>query len=97
MSIRDIFSSFTNINTEQFQAFIDANKEGSFTLLDVRQPSEYESARIPGSLLMPLPSLSEQLQELAAGHALPFERVAGGRQRGCEQACGRLAGVFSCL
>ncbi|MFC1881174.1 rhodanese-like domain-containing protein [Thermodesulfobacteriota bacterium] len=64
MSIRDIFSSFTNINTEQFQAFIDANKEGSFTLLDVRQPSEYESARIPGSLLMPLPSLSEQLQEL---------------------------------
>ena len=64
MSIRDIFSSFTKINTEQFQAFIDANKEGSFTLLDVRQPSEYESARIPGSLLMPLPSLSEQLQEL---------------------------------
>ena len=41
-----------------------ANQEGSFTLLDVRQPSEYESARIPGSLLMPLPSLSEQLQEL---------------------------------
>jgi len=64
MSIRDIFSSFNNINAEQFQAFIDANKEGSFTLLDVRQPSEYESARIPGSLLMPLPSLNEQLQKL---------------------------------
>jgi len=64
MSIRDIFSSFNNINAEQFQSFIDANKEGSFTLLDVRQPSEYESARIPGSLLMPLPSLNEQLQEL---------------------------------
>jgi rhodanese-related sulfurtransferase len=64
MSIRDIFSSFTNINTEQFQAFIDANKEGSFTLLDVRQPTEYEDARIPGSRLMPLPTLTEQLQEL---------------------------------
>ena len=64
MSIRDIFSSFNNINAEQFQAFIDANKEGSFTLLDVRQPSEYESARIPGSLLMPLPSLNDQLQKL---------------------------------
>jgi len=64
MSIRDLFSSFNNINAEQFQAFIDANKEGSFTLLDVRQPSEYESARIPGSLLMPLPSLNDQLQKL---------------------------------
>ena len=31
MSIRDIFSSFTNLNTDQFQSFIDTNKEGSFT------------------------------------------------------------------
>lgn len=64
MGIRDMFSSFTNLNTEQFQAFINDNKEGSFTLLDVRQPPEYETARIPGSQLMPLPSLNEQLQEL---------------------------------
>jgi len=64
MGIRDLFSSFTNLDTEQFQSFIDANKAGSFTLLDVRQPSEYESARIPGSQLMPLPTLEEQLHEL---------------------------------
>ena len=64
MGIRDIFSSFTNMNTDQFQGFINANKEGSFTLLDVRQPSEYETARIPGSQLIPLPALNERLQEL---------------------------------
>ena len=64
MGIRDLFSSFNNMNPEQFQAFIDANKEGSFTLLDVRQPSEYESARIPGSQLIPLPTLNDQLHEL---------------------------------
>lgn len=64
MSIRDIFSSFTNMNTEQLQSFINANKEGNFVLLDVRQPSEYESARIPGSQLMPLPTLDERLPEL---------------------------------
>ena len=63
MSIRDIFSSFTNMNTEQLQSFINANKEGNFVLLDVRQPSEYESARIPGSQLMPLPTLNERLQD----------------------------------
>ena len=64
MGIRDIFSSFTNMDTEQFQSFINVNKEGSFTLLDVRQPSEYENARIPGSHLIPLPALNERLQEL---------------------------------
>ena len=64
MGIRDMFSSFTNMNTEQFQNFINTNQEGSFTLLDVRQPSEYENARIPGSQLIPLPALNERLQEL---------------------------------
>ena len=64
MGIRDMFSSFTNMDTEQLQAFINANKEGSFTLLDVRQPTEYETARIPGSQLIPLPTLNERLQEL---------------------------------
>jgi rhodanese-related sulfurtransferase len=64
MSIRDIFSSFTNLDAGQFQSFIDTNSEGSFTILDVRQPSEYEGARIPGSQLIPLPTLNERLQEL---------------------------------
>ncbi|MBW2440451.1 MAG: rhodanese-like domain-containing protein [Deltaproteobacteria bacterium] len=64
MGLRDIFSSYTNMNTDQLQSFIDANKEGSYTLLDVRQPSEYETARIPGSQLMPLPTLDERLQAL---------------------------------
>lgn len=64
MGIRDIFASFTNMDAQQLQSFVDANKEGSFTLLDVRQPSEYESARIPGSRLIPLPTLNERLTEL---------------------------------
>jgi len=64
MGIRDIFSTFTNMDTEQFQSFIDTNREGNFTLLDVRQPAEYEGARIPGSQLIPLPTLNERLQEL---------------------------------
>ncbi len=64
MGIRDIFSTFTNMDAEQFQSFIDTNQEGSFTLLDVRQPVEYEGARIPGSQLIPLPTLTDRLQEL---------------------------------
>ena len=64
MSIMDIFSSYTNLNADEFNSFAENNKEGSYTILDVRQPSEYEGARIPGSQLIPLPTLNERLQEL---------------------------------
>jgi hypothetical protein len=64
MRLRNLFIPVTDMNAEQLQSFIDANEEGSFTLLDVRQPSEYETARIPGSKLLPLPSLDDGLNEL---------------------------------
>jgi len=85
MSIRDIFSSFTNLNADQFQSFIDANSEGSFTILDVRQPSEYEGARIPGSQLMPLPALNERLQELDPQKPIIAYWAAGRRSRAAAQ------------
>ena len=64
MRLRNLFTPVADMSTEQLKAFIDSNEEGSFTLLDVRQPSEYETARIPGSKLIPLPSLDEKLTEL---------------------------------
>jgi len=85
MGIRDIFSSFTNLDTEQFKDFINANKEGSFTLLDVRQPSEYETARIPGSQLIPLPALNERLQELDTDKPVIAYWAAGRRSRAAAQ------------
>jgi rhodanese-related sulfurtransferase len=64
MGIMNIFSQVNNIDAGQLQAFIDSNKEGDFTLLDVRQPGEYENGRIPGSKLIPLPDLNDRLSEL---------------------------------
>ena len=64
MRFRNLFTPVNNIDTDQLQNLIDSNEEGSFTLLDVRQPSEYETARIPGSKLIPLPSLDERTEEL---------------------------------
>ena len=64
MRLRNLFTPVNNMSTEQLQSFIDTQAEGSFTILDVRQPSEYETARIPGSKLIPLPSLDDRLQEL---------------------------------
>ena len=64
MRLRNLFIPVNDMNPEQLKAFVDSNEEGSFTLLDVRQPSEYETARIPGSKLLPLPSLDDRLKEL---------------------------------
>ena len=64
MRFRNLFTPVNDIDTKQLRTFIDSNEEGSFTLLDVRQPSEYETARIPGSKLLPLPSLDDRLKEL---------------------------------
>jgi rhodanese-related sulfurtransferase len=34
------------------------------TILDVRQPSEYEGGHLPGAKLIPLPDLTERLNEI---------------------------------
>ncbi len=64
MRLKNLFTPVNNMSTGQLQSFMDSNKEGNFTLLDVRQPQEYEAARIPGSKLVPLPSLDDRLEEL---------------------------------
>ena len=64
MSFMDFFSAVNNMSTSQLQAFIDTNRSSDFTLLDVRQPMEYEYSRIPGSKLVPLPDLNDRLSEL---------------------------------
>jgi len=53
-----------NMDPEAARDFVSKHKEGTYTLLDVRQPREYEKGRIPGAKLVPLPELSDRLGEL---------------------------------
>lgn len=53
-----------SIDFEQANTYIDTHNPDSFTLLDVRQPSEYETSHIPGAVLIPLPELLERYGEL---------------------------------
>ena len=85
MSLMDFFSQVNNMNASQLQAFIDSNKEGGFTLLDVRQPMEYENARIPGSKLIPLPVLNDRLSELDPQKPVIAYWAAGRRSRAAAQ------------
>ncbi len=53
-----------SMDTEEAKAYMAEHEEGTFTLLDVRQPGEYENSRIPGAKLIPLPELVDRLGEL---------------------------------
>ncbi|MFO7785938.1 MAG: rhodanese-like domain-containing protein [Thermodesulfobacteriota bacterium] len=64
MQLDQIGASVTNLAPEEARGFINNHKEGTYTLLDVRQPGEYEKSRIPGARLVPLPQLADRLEEL---------------------------------
>lgn len=56
----------------------------NFVLLDVRNPNEYEIAKIPGSVLVPLPDIEngtgvETVRSLLNGHRLIVHCKMGGR------------------
>ncbi|MFH1058143.1 MAG: rhodanese-like domain-containing protein [Pseudomonadota bacterium] len=64
MILKALFSAARDITPADARAYIAAHRADQFTLLDVRQPGEYERAHIPGARLIPLPQLSERSGEL---------------------------------
>lgn len=59
-----LFRPVESWDAEQVRAYINDHPEGSFTLLDVRQPGEYESDHLPGAKLVPLPELADSYDKL---------------------------------
>ena len=64
IKLRQLFKPVKSMNAEKAKTYMDEHQEGTFTLLDVRQPSEYEQAHIPGAKLIPLPELKDRIREL---------------------------------
>lgn len=64
MRWKQFLTPVESMDTKEAKAYMAQKKEGAFTLLDVRQPGEYEKERIPGALLIPLPELADRLGEL---------------------------------
>ncbi len=53
-----------SIEPDELRDYISKHREGTYTLLDVRQPGEYEEQHLPGAKLIPLPELTDRLKEL---------------------------------
>jgi adenylyltransferase/sulfurtransferase len=78
-------ASMEEMTVQQLKALIDSGAIGKdYVLLDVRNPNEYEIAKIPGSVLVPLPDIENgngvaQVKELLNGHQLIAHCKMGGR------------------
>jgi adenylyltransferase/sulfurtransferase len=71
------------MTVKELKALLDSGAK-DFVLLDVRNPHEYEIAKIPGSVLVPLPDIENgdgvtQVKELLKGHRLIAHCKMGGR------------------
>jgi rhodanese-related sulfurtransferase len=64
MQWKQFLTPVASMDTEEAKAYMAKHKEGTFTLLDVRQPGEYEKSRIPGATHIPLPELADRIGEL---------------------------------
>ncbi len=63
------------------ETFMSQHPESTFTVLDVRQPIEYESEHLPGAKLIPLPELADSLRDLDPGKTIIVYCAVGGRSR----------------
>jgi adenylyltransferase/sulfurtransferase len=71
------------MTVQELQQLLDSGAK-DFVLLDVRNPNEYEIAKIPGSILVPLPDIEqgpgvEKVKASLNGHRLIAHCKMGGR------------------
>lgn len=75
------FTLTESMTAEEARKYIATHQEGAFTLLDVRQPKEYQQEHIPGSKLVPLPELGDRLDEFDPQKPIIVYCAVGGRSR----------------
>ncbi len=64
MYFQDLFGSVPSVTSDEVKTLIDSKPTDEYTLLDVRQPMEYQQGRLPGSMLIPLGELHARVGEL---------------------------------
>jgi len=67
------------MDAAQARRYLAEHASGSYTLLDVRQPREYEEGHIPGARLIPLAKISDQIATLPVNKPTIVYCAIGGR------------------
>jgi len=64
MRWKQFFTPVESIDSAKAKDMMASTGTGDMLILDVRQPSEYDAGHIPGATLIPLPQLTDRLDEL---------------------------------
>jgi sulfur-carrier protein adenylyltransferase/sulfurtransferase len=81
MQLKKLFSAVSSMDADEAKAYMAQHPEEEYTLLDVRQPGEYEDSHLPGAKLMPLPQLPDAYRELDMDKPTLVHCAIGGRSR----------------
>ncbi len=76
-----LFAPVRSLEAEEAKAYMARRREDEYTILDVRQPGEYEESHLPGARLMPLPQLPDTYRELDPEKPTIVQCATGGRSR----------------
>ncbi|MGB8991508.1 MAG: rhodanese-like domain-containing protein [Desulfobaccales bacterium] len=81
IQLRKLFTPVNSMEAEEAKAYMARHQEGEYTVLDVRQPWEYEDEHLPGAKLMPLPQLPDTYKTLDPEKPTIVHCAIGGRSR----------------
>ena len=81
MRWKQFFTPVESMNSDEARRFIEAGSPAEMTLLDVRQPVEYNAGHIAGAKLIPLSELGDRLQEIDPAKPTVVYCAIGGRSR----------------
>ncbi len=85
MNWKNLFIPVKNITADKVREYIKNNTSGTYQLLDVRQPREYNAGHLAGAVLIPLKELPGRLTELNSSNPTFVYCAIGGRSRAAAQ------------
>lgn len=81
MRWKQFFTPVQSMNPDEARAYLSDKTLQEVTILDVRQPGEYEEGHIPGARLVPMPVLTDSLGEIDRSKPVLVYCAIGGRSR----------------
>jgi rhodanese-related sulfurtransferase/rubrerythrin len=81
IQLKKLFTPVSSMDAEEAKDYMAKHGEDKYTILDVRQPWEYEDSHLPGAKLIPLPQLSDMYKELDPEKPTIVHCAIGGRSR----------------
>lgn len=81
IELMKLFTPVDALDADEARQYLEGHQEGTYTLLDVRQPWEYEEDHLPGAKLVPLGNLKEGAANLDPDKPTLVYCAVGGRSR----------------